>query len=96
MQRIQRLDDGTPRVPGAERAHEQLSAAVDEPFGFLPRHLGLRLGVSEQELELRAAERLDAPRLVDGLGGKLGSEAAGLPRLGEGARDRVEHAELDQ
>ena len=84
------------RVPGAERAHEELSAAVDEPLGFLPRHLGLRLGVSEQELELRAAERLDAPRLVDGLGRQLGAEPAGLPRLGERSRDRVDHAELDR
>ena len=84
------------RVPRAERAHEELRAAVDEPLGFLPCHLGLRLRVAEQELELGPAQRLDAARLVDGLRGQLGAEPAGLPGLGERAGHRVEHAELDR
>ena len=73
-------------MPGVERAHQHLGALVDHPLGLGPPDLGLGLGVAQDQLELHALERLDPPRRVDGVGGHLRAEPAGLAGLGERAR----------
>ena len=57
--------------------------------------LRLRLSVAQQRLELRAAERLDAARGIDVLDGHQRTQAALLPRVGQRAGDRMQHADLD-
>ena len=77
------------RIPGAESAHQHLGAGVDQPLRLLPRDLGLRLRVPEHEVELGAAERLDAAGLVDGLGRELGARAGTPARARRAARSPV-------
>ena len=78
-----------------ERAHQHLRALVDHPLGLGPPDVGLGLRVAEDQLELRATQRLDPTRGIDGVHGHLGAESAGLPGLGERPGDRMDAADLD-
>jgi hypothetical protein len=63
---------------------------------FSRPHRRLRLRIPDHWFDLRAAERLDAPGLVDRVDGHQRAFAALLPGIGERAGDRMEHADPDR
>src|SRR5262249_55809327 len=69
---------------------------IDEPLCLRPRGVDLGLAVRHQELEPRAAQRLDPAGVVDGLHCYLGAEPRILAHVGHGAGERLHHADLDR
>jgi hypothetical protein len=79
-----------------EGAGQHLRAGADEPLGFGPCDLDLGLAVGQQELDARAAHRLDAAGDVDCLRSQLGTQTAIAPDFRHGTADRAHHADLDR
>ncbi|MCY1377523.1 hypothetical protein D9M69_651020 [compost metagenome] len=57
--------------------------------------LRARLRVAQHGFDFGASERLDAAGVVDVLNGQHCTQATLLARIGQGARDRVQHTDLD-
>ena len=69
--------------------------AGDQPVGLRARHGGIALHVRNDEIELGAAERLDAAGLVDHLDCELGGRDAADADLRHAAGGRVKRANID-
>ena len=83
-------------VRGVESAGHHLGASAHQPLGLRARDLDLGLAVGQQQLQLRAAHRLDAARGVDRLRGQLRAQPAVSADLGHGAADRADNTDLDR
>src|SRR5437870_10055098 len=84
---------GAARVEGAQ---QHLGALAHDALGLDAAVLGLGLGVADDQLELDPVLSLDTAGGVDRVDGHLCAEAAGLSRLGEGAGDRMDRADLER
>ena len=69
--------------------------AGDQPVGLGARHRGVALDVGEDQIELGAAERLDAAGVVDHLDRELGGGDAADADLRHASGGRVERADID-
>ena len=69
--------------------------AGDQTVGLGARHRGVALHVGSDEVELGAAERLDAAGLIDHLDRQLGGSDAADADLRHAAGGRIESADID-
>ncbi len=92
------LGEGRHRVGRSrvKRPHQHPGTPVHDTLGLDAAVLGLGLRVTDDQLELDAALRLDAARRVDCIGGHLSAQTAGLPGFGERTRHGMNDADLER